>query len=163
MPDVNRHPRRPLVPARRRKRTAALALGAVLLTAGAATLAQSAFNDLAATKVAVVAHTVPTAVPVSATTSGTGESIKSRLKVTCATPGQMSWRWRDHMVEWGTYWNTWSAWSAETSATGWTGWSTSTLEYVGRPAEVQWEVRCGISTWTSTAVLSNTTEIIRSA
>lgn len=156
-PHVPRH-RAP----RTRTRTAAVALVALLATSGATTFAQGAFTDTGTARAAVSAYKVPTAVPATVEGEGTGQWIKTRLMVSCEPPAEMTWRWHDQMVGWD-YWNPWSAWSATVSDKGWTGWSTSRLDFVGQPAAVQWEVRCGITTWTSTAVLSPASQIIRTS
>ena len=157
------HGPRHLAPRTWGKTVSALVFAVVLVTGGASTLAQAAFNDTGRVRTTVVAHKVPTAIPETVGVDGTGQIIKTRIKVSCAGPAEMAWRWHDQMVGWGDFWNPWSAWSTTTSSAGWTGWSTSRMDYAGQPAQVQWEVRCGISTWTSTAVLSPASQIIRTS
>lgn len=151
-----------------RARVRAQALGAVAIAAAMVLAVQAspaptttAFTDHAVVASGVTGYTVPLAVMGAVEISGTGEYISSRLNVTCDAPSGAQWRWRDHMVVWGSYWNGWSEWTDHTDQTGWTGWSTSDLTIANLDAEVQWEVRCGASTWTSTAQLHDPVTIVR--
>lgn len=136
------------------------ALAIAMLTSGSTS---ATFTDKGRASVGASSYTVPFAVVGAGQVSGTGEFISTRIQASCAAPSAMAWRWRDHVTAWGSVWNPWSAWSTATSEPGWSAWSTSDLQYANVPAEVQWEVRCGLVTWTSTASQHGPLGIVRTA
>lgn len=149
-------------PERRALTTAAAIAAAAIGVSGAGLgVSTTSFGDQFRAVAAATTYTVPAPAAAGPEVSGTGEFISSRMKATCADPSQLAWRWRDHMVAWGEVWNGWSEWSTSTSEPGWTGWSTSQLIHVGMPAEVQWQIRCGVELWTGPEVQSPAAAVVR--
>ncbi len=165
-----RHLQETLAPSPRRATRAVLAgllmVGAVVGATTHADSSSAGFTDTAAVRADAAAYTVPAAVP------GTVQVVQrvddpayfdSRVAVgACEAPAGIQWRFRDRMAADAT-WPAWRAWSTTTSEPGWTGWSPSWLRDAGFAGQIQWEVRCGASTWTGTSTLNTPTAIVRTA
>lgn len=145
--------------ARNRARRGLLAGACLLATAasvagGGPRTSAALYTDAAAAALTTTAITVPAVDLGPAQVDGTNAVVHTRVPATCADPAGVQYRWRDQVTSWGATWNSWSSWAAPTDP-GYTGWSASTLDWVGVPCQVQWEIRCGVVTWTSTTSTTN--------